>query len=102
MPNSSGTVIRGLTVPAHSPVRADFSSPIPELPCITRVVLHLPLEVYHLLATALGGASNLMNALLPSFVEVQIDDGSTSMYFRGHLRCGSRYMHDQPVKQRSQ
>lgn len=102
MLNSNSTVIQGLDLSAFSAVREDFESPIRELPYITNAVLHLPLEIYHLLATAVGGVPNLMNALLPSFVEVHINDGTTSMYYRGHLRCASRYKHDQPVKQRYQ
>lgn len=85
MLNSNSTVIQGLDLSAFSAVREDFESPIRELPYITSAVLHLPLEIYHLLATAVGGVPNLMNALLPSFVEVQINDGTTSMYYRGHL-----------------
>lgn len=105
MPNSNGTTMRdSLTIPVHSAasVRDDLSSPIQEPPYITRVVLRLPLEIYHLLVTALGGELSLMNALSPSFVEVQIDDGTTSMCYCGHLRCVSQYMRDQPVKQRYQ
>jgi hypothetical protein len=34
-----------------------------ELPYITSAVLHLPLEIYHLLATAVGGVPNLMQVV---------------------------------------
>lgn len=94
MSESSSTVPRGLAVHAHSGVREDLSSPVQELSYITRVVLHIPLDTYQLLVEALGGAPNLMNAFLPSFVEVQIDNGTTSMQYCGHIRCASRYMRD--------
>lgn len=66
MPNSNGTTMRdSLTIPVHSAasVRDDLSSPIQEPPYITRVVLRLPLEIYHLLVTALGGELSLMQVV---------------------------------------
>ncbi|KAG1832834.1 hypothetical protein EV424DRAFT_1094980 [Suillus variegatus] len=73
---------------AHSAMREDLSSAIQELSTITRVVVYIPPDNYELLAAALGGPLNLMNALLPSFVEVYIDNGATGVpYRRWHKVC---------------
>lgn len=83
MPNRN--VIPGPIPIAHSAMREDLSSEIQELSTITRVVVYIPLDNYELLAAALGGPLNLMNALLPSFVEVYIDNGATGVHYRGGI-----------------
>ncbi|KAG0706393.1 hypothetical protein DFH29DRAFT_171541 [Suillus ampliporus] len=82
---SNGSIVPDLIPTDHSTVREDLSSPIQGLPSITRVVVYFPLDIYQLLAAALGGPPNLMNALLPSSVEVQINNGTTGMHYHGHI-----------------
>ncbi|KAG2356345.1 hypothetical protein BDR07DRAFT_1423629 [Suillus spraguei] len=53
-----------------------------ELPCITSVVVNIPFNIYQQLAVTLGGPANLMNALSPSSVDVQL---STGMHYRARI-----------------
>ncbi|KAG1796819.1 uncharacterized protein HD556DRAFT_1306981 [Suillus plorans] len=87
-----------------SSLAVDLSSAIQERSTITRVVVYIPLDNYELLAAALGGPLNLMqvssecqarlcphlpvfhrNVLLPSSVEVYIDNGATGVHFHGGI-----------------
>lgn len=56
-----------------------------ELPGIASVVVYLPPDIYQLLAVVLGGPANLMNALSPSSVDVQVKNGNTNMHYRGRI-----------------
>lgn len=56
-----------------------------ELPCITSVVVNIPFDIYQQLVVMLGGPANLMNALSPSSVDVQVDNGTTGMHYRARI-----------------
>lgn len=60
-------------------------SSISGLPYITNVVVYFPLEIYQPLAVALGGPTNLMNALLSSYVDVQFNNGTTDTHYRERI-----------------
>lgn len=55
------------------------------LPCVASVAVYFPPNIYQLLAVALGGPANLMNALSSSSVDVQVNDGNTGMRYRGRI-----------------
>ncbi|KAG1778731.1 hypothetical protein EV702DRAFT_1195755 [Suillus placidus] len=83
---SNGNIIPGLVPIAHSPMQEDMSS-ISGLPYITSVVVYFPLDIYEPLVAALGGPINLMqvNALLPSYVDVQVNNGTTDTHYRERI-----------------
>lgn len=82
MPNSN--ITPGLVQIAH-PVMQDDMSPIQEPPYITNVIIYFPLDIYQRLVAALGGPANLMNALLPSSVDVQVNNGTGGIHYRGRI-----------------
>ncbi|KAG2356344.1 hypothetical protein BDR07DRAFT_1613154 [Suillus spraguei] len=81
MPNRN--VTSGLIPTANPAMHEDISSQ--ELPCITRVAVYLPSNIYQQLAVEGGGPANLMNALLLSSVDVQVNNGTTGMHYHARI-----------------
>lgn len=81
---SSSNFIPGLVPIAHSPMQEDMS-PVQGLPCNANVVVYFPFDIYQQLAVALGGPANLMNALFPSSVDVQVNNGTTDIHYRWRI-----------------
>ncbi|KAG1832835.1 hypothetical protein EV424DRAFT_1533515 [Suillus variegatus] len=82
---STNNIIPGLVPILTFDLGDDLSLPTHELPPNTRVVVYFPRDIYQLLEVSLGGPPNLINALLPSSVEVQLDNGTSGMRYRGRI-----------------
>lgn len=82
---SDSNTISGLVQVPHSVVRdPGLLSPIQRLPSNTRVVVYFPHDIYQLLEVILGGPPNMINASSSS-VEVQVNDGTTGVRYRGRI-----------------
>lgn len=82
---SNSNTISGLVPVPHSVVQdPGLLSPIQRLPSNTKVVVYFPHEIYQLLEVILGGPPNTINASSSS-VEVQVNDGTTGVRYRGRL-----------------
>ncbi|KAG1760045.1 hypothetical protein EDD22DRAFT_903048 [Suillus occidentalis] len=83
---SDSNTISGLVPVPHCSVAQDpgLLSPIQRLPSNTRVVVYFSHDIYQLLEVILGGPPNMINASSSS-VEVQVNDGTTGVRYRGQI-----------------
>ncbi|KAG1796818.1 uncharacterized protein HD556DRAFT_1306980 [Suillus plorans] len=82
---SINNIIPGLVPILTFDIGDDLPLPTHEFLPNTRVVVYFPRDIYQLLEVSLGGPPNLINALLPSSVEVQLDNGASGVCYRGRI-----------------